>query len=85
MYSFIVGGWSVSAFILKIIYDNLKTFATQYQNFMITYITVTGFISFIICYRFGPVTDIRSKNLIQWTIQVKSDIEICEKNISIVY
>lgn len=34
------------------------------------YVTVVGFISFAVCYRYGPLVDEKSINILSWTLQL---------------
>jgi len=70
MYGFMIGGWTVGIYFLQYLWHNLRQLIEQYQSHVLSYVVFTGIISFIICYRLGPVTDQRSKNLIKWVLQV---------------
>jgi hypothetical protein len=70
MYGFVIGGWTVGIYFLQLIWENLRLIIMQYQNHVLSYVVFTGLISFVVCYRLGPVTDHRSKNLIKWALQV---------------
>lgn len=69
MYGFLVGGSTVALYIVQTIWGNLQLILQQYHKYVLMYIGFTGLISFIVCYRLGPVTDPRSKNLIKWALQ----------------
>nr|XP_018903493.1 PREDICTED: nuclear envelope integral membrane protein 1-like isoform X2 [Bemisia tabaci] len=69
MYSFLASGWAVAVYLLQMISDNLRTIALRYKVHAFIYFAFSGFVSFVICYRYGPVSDPRSKNLIKWTLQ----------------
>lgn len=34
------------------------------------YVTVIGFVSFAVCYRYGPLVEERSINILSWTLQI---------------
>lgn len=70
MYSVVVGGWAIGIYILQLIWENLRVILTNYTNYILYYMLTTGVISFVICYRMGPPTNPRSKNLIKWTLQM---------------
>jgi len=70
MYGFVIGGWTVGIYFLQYLWHNLRPIIEQYQRHVLSYVVFTGIISFIICYRLGPLTDQRSKNLIKWALQV---------------
>lgn len=38
--------------------------------FLAGYIVVVGFISFAVCYRYGPLEDEKSINILSWTLQL---------------
>jgi uncharacterized membrane protein YcgQ (UPF0703/DUF1980 family) len=63
-------GYTMSFYLAQMLLENAQLIAMQYRNYVIYYILVTALISFIICYRFGPVTNTRTKNIIQWLLQV---------------
>ncbi|KAK6644430.1 hypothetical protein RUM43_000697 [Polyplax serrata] len=76
VYAVFVGGWAVAVYLFHLLWENIKIVATIYYRHALTYVVVTGLVSFILCYRFGPITDPRSKNLIKWTMQTASLILI---------
>uniref|UniRef100_A0A915HHK8 Deacetylase sirtuin-type domain-containing protein n=1 Tax=Romanomermis culicivorax TaxID=13658 RepID=A0A915HHK8_ROMCU len=68
--SALTGAASVNCYILFALWKNLFTILKNYQRYFAIYtITVSAF-SFAVCYKFGPPKDMKSKNLIQWSIQV---------------
>ncbi|XP_011502203.1 PREDICTED: transmembrane protein 194A [Ceratosolen solmsi marchali] len=69
MYLMMATGYTMSFYLAQILWENIQLIAMQYRNYVIYYILVTTFISFIICYRFGTVTNTRTKNIIQWMLQ----------------
>ncbi|XP_014292618.1 nuclear envelope integral membrane protein isoform X2 [Halyomorpha halys] len=69
MYSFLVGGWTIGLYLVQFLWDNIRTIALEYQSYVFYYIIATGILSFIICYRIGPVSDPRSINIIKWLMQ----------------
>lgn len=38
--------------------------------FLSGYVAVVGFISFAVCYRYGPLVDEKSINILSWTLQL---------------
>lgn len=72
MFGFALGSSFVSYYFVQYLLDNAKMIALQYMQYVLGYIAVSGVISFAICYRFGPLTDPRSKNLIRWSLKVIS-------------
>ncbi|KAF6206918.1 hypothetical protein GE061_018154 [Apolygus lucorum] len=69
MYSFLAGGWTVGLYMAQLVWDNIRTILVDYKVYVLYYALGTGLISFVICYRIGPVTDPRSVDLIKWTLQ----------------
>lgn len=69
MYGSLAFGWSIVFYFGRVVWQNLQMLVQTYGEYLVYYCLVTGIISFIICYRYGPPTDKRSKNLIKWSIQ----------------
>lgn len=69
VYASIIGGWTVGLYLFQILWDNIRVIAMNYKNYLIGYFVVTSVISFVVCYRWGPVSNQRSKNLIKWALQ----------------
>uniref|UniRef100_A0A915B3C4 Nuclear envelope integral membrane protein 1 n=1 Tax=Parascaris univalens TaxID=6257 RepID=A0A915B3C4_PARUN len=63
------GGWSLSFYIIYMVWKNFTLLLLQYQKFIAAYFATVTLISFAICYRYGPPTDVRSHNLAQWALQ----------------
>lgn len=38
--------------------------------FLAGYVAIVGFISFAVCYRYGPLVDEKSINILSWTLQL---------------
>ncbi|XP_058121363.1 nuclear envelope integral membrane protein [Anopheles ziemanni] len=70
MLGFMVGGWTLGFYGMQLLYENLRLIFIQYQHYVFWYMTVVGSISFLICYRLGPPKDPRSKQVIQWGLQL---------------
>ncbi|KAI4500989.1 hypothetical protein M0802_003792 [Mischocyttarus mexicanus] len=69
MYLMIATGWTMSLYIAQILWENTQFILLQYRDYVMWYILITSAISFLICYRFGPVTNTRTKQIIQWFLQ----------------
>lgn len=69
MYGFLAGGWAISIYVLQKLINNIKTIALVYQNYVFGYFAVVGVLSFAICYRYGPVKNLRTLSLIRWALQ----------------
>ncbi|XP_011175235.1 nuclear envelope integral membrane protein 1 isoform X2 [Solenopsis invicta] len=67
---YLVFATSMSLYIAKLLWDNTQVIVMQYREWLMWYILVTSLISFVICYRFGPVTNTRTKQIIQWFLQL---------------
>lgn len=76
MYGMLVGGWTVGIYFLQMLFENLHTILVVYQTYVFWYVIVTGFISFVVCYRLGPPKNQRSKDLIKWGLQLAANIMI---------
>ncbi|KAL4002083.1 hypothetical protein ACH3XW_2005 [Acanthocheilonema viteae] len=63
-------GWSFSFFFIYTVWKNFASLVLLYQKFVAAYFATVILISFAVCYRYGPPTDIRSHNLAQWTLQL---------------
>lgn len=61
---------SMSLYLAQLLWENAHLIVVQYREWVMWYILVTALISFVICYRFGPVTNKRTKQIIQWFLQV---------------
>ncbi|XP_012286253.1 nuclear envelope integral membrane protein 1 isoform X2 [Orussus abietinus] len=76
MYVMVATGWTMSLYVAQALWENAQLIAVQYRDWVMWYILITSFISFIICYRFGPVTNKRTKQIIQWFLQASSLVMI---------
>lgn len=70
MYGIMIGGWTLGIYFIQMLFENLQTILVVYQSYVFWYIIVTGFVSFVVCYRFGPPKNQRSKDLIKWGLQI---------------
>ncbi|KYN23281.1 PREDICTED: nuclear envelope integral membrane protein 1 isoform X2 [Trachymyrmex cornetzi] len=61
---------SMSLYIAKTLWENMQLIIMQYREWVMWYILVTSLISFVICYRFGPITNTRTKQIIEWFLQL---------------
>ncbi|KYM79556.1 hypothetical protein ALC53_09995 [Atta colombica] len=67
---YIIFAASMSFYIAKTLWENMQLIIMQYREWMMWYVLVTSLISFVICYRFGPVTNPRTKQIIEWFLQL---------------
>jgi len=68
----------LSLYAIQMLMENLNMILLLYYKYIMGYIVFSMFASFVVCYRYGPVTNPRSIDLIRWTLQV---IIICIINI----
>ncbi|KAG5877296.1 hypothetical protein JTB14_036365 [Gonioctena quinquepunctata] len=64
MYGILGCGWTVAIYGLQLLWGNLQSILVLYKFYIIWYIIATGLVSFIACYRWGPVVNPRTLNLI---------------------
>ncbi|OAD60232.1 hypothetical protein WN48_06161 [Eufriesea mexicana] len=70
MYLVVATGWTMSFYLIQMLWENIQLIVIQYREWVTWYILLTSCISFVICYRFGPVTNVRTKKLIEWSLQI---------------
>lgn len=89
-YAVIGFGWSLSLYLLQILWANVYDILTNYRSVITAYIVISALISFAVCYRVGPPSNPRTLDLIQWTLQLVALIciffssEIQEASMSVV-
>uniref|UniRef100_A0A1I7UK07 Nuclear envelope integral membrane protein 1 n=1 Tax=Caenorhabditis tropicalis TaxID=1561998 RepID=A0A1I7UK07_9PELO len=66
----LIGGWSVSIYMLHFAWNNLQSILIEYQKYVIGYFAAVLLISMAVCYKRGPPTDARSHDIAQWTLQL---------------
>lgn len=76
MYGSLVCGWTLVFYFGQMMWQNFQMLAQTYSDYLLYYCLFTGIVSFIICYRYGPPTDQRSKNLIKWGLQSSASFAI---------
>ncbi|TNN57240.1 Nuclear envelope integral membrane protein 1 [Liparis tanakae] len=69
-YILIVGGWSFSLYAIQLVFRNLGVILREHWNVALGYVAVVGFVTFAVCYRYGPLVDARSINILSWTLQL---------------
>ncbi|XP_019513229.1 PREDICTED: nuclear envelope integral membrane protein 1 isoform X3 [Hipposideros armiger] len=65
VYIILVGGWSFSLYLIQLIFKNLQEIWRCYWQYLLI-----GFMSFAVCYKYGPLENERSINLLTWTLQL---------------
>ncbi|XP_038020362.1 nuclear envelope integral membrane protein 1 isoform X3 [Motacilla alba alba] len=69
VYFLLVGGWSFSLYLLQLIFKNLQEICKSYWQYLLGYLLLVGLLSFAVCYRYGPLENERSINLLSWALQ----------------
>ncbi|KAM8975495.1 nuclear envelope integral membrane protein 1 [Pelodytes ibericus] len=69
-YVLLVGGWSFSLYVIQLVFRNLQEICNEYWQYLVGYLGLVGFISFAVCYKYGPLENERSINLLNWTLQL---------------
>ncbi|KAL4623704.1 nuclear envelope integral membrane protein 1 [Arapaima gigas] len=69
-YVLIVGGWSFSFYLIQLVFRNLQLILKEHWHYALGYTAVVGFVSFAVCYRYGPLVDERSINILSWVLQL---------------
>uniref|UniRef100_A0A8C3BR00 Nuclear envelope integral membrane protein 1 n=1 Tax=Cairina moschata TaxID=8855 RepID=A0A8C3BR00_CAIMO len=70
VYFLLVGGWSFSLYLLQLVFKNLQEICKSYWQYLLSYMLLVGLVSFGVCYRYGPLENERSINLLSWTLQL---------------
>ncbi|XP_072305297.1 nuclear envelope integral membrane protein 1 [Eucyclogobius newberryi] len=69
-YLLVVGGWSFSVYAIQLVCRNLQIILKEHWHLALGYVAVVGFISFSVCYRYGPLVEEKSINILSWTLQL---------------
>ncbi|XP_063320099.1 nuclear envelope integral membrane protein 1 [Pelmatolapia mariae] len=69
-YVLIVGGWSFSVYAIQLVFRNLSIILREHWHVALGYVAIVGFVSFAVCYRYGPLVDEKSINILSWTLQL---------------
>ncbi|KAF6340021.1 nuclear envelope integral membrane protein 1 [Rhinolophus ferrumequinum] len=70
IYIILVGGWSFSLYLIQLVFKNLQEIWKCYWQYLLSYVLTVGFMSFAVCYKYGPLENERSINLLTWTLQL---------------
>ena len=65
-----IGGASIVTYLMRTLWENFYVVLREYQLYVFGYLLISSVVSFCICYRFGPVTNPKTRNLLQWGLQV---------------
>ncbi|KAM6981777.1 nuclear envelope integral membrane protein 1 isoform 1-T1 [Tautogolabrus adspersus] len=69
-YVLIVGGWSFSLYAIQLVFRNLKFIVQEHWHMALGYVAVVGFVSFAVCYLYGPLVDEKRINILSWMLQI---------------
>ncbi|KAF3697234.1 Nuclear envelope integral membrane protein 1 Precursor [Channa argus] len=69
-YVLIIGGWSFSVYAIQLVCRNLSVILREHWQMALGYVAVVGFVSFAVCYRYGPLVDEKNINILSWTLQL---------------
>ncbi|XP_050772333.1 nuclear envelope integral membrane protein 2 isoform X3 [Gopherus flavomarginatus] len=64
------GCWMSSLYFIYCLQGEMKWLWSEYRNYLLGYFLTVGFISFVVCYKHGPLTNERSITLLTWTLQL---------------
>ncbi|XP_066470924.1 nuclear envelope integral membrane protein 1 isoform X2 [Tiliqua scincoides] len=70
IYLMLVGGWSFSIYLIQLVFRNLQEICKLYWEYLLGYLVIVGCLSFAVCYKYGPLENERSINLLTWGLQV---------------
>ncbi|KAJ7317655.1 hypothetical protein JRQ81_003817 [Phrynocephalus forsythii] len=70
IYLMLVGGWSFSVYLMQLVFRNLQEICRLYWEYLLGYLVIVGCISFAVCYKYGPLENERSINLVTWGLQI---------------
>uniref|UniRef100_G1T4W8 Nuclear envelope integral membrane protein 1 n=1 Tax=Oryctolagus cuniculus TaxID=9986 RepID=G1T4W8_RABIT len=70
IYVILVGGWSFSLYLIQLVFKNLQAIWSCYWQYLLGYVLTVGFLSFAVCYKYGPLENERSINLLTWALQL---------------
>nr|XP_045590275.1 nuclear envelope integral membrane protein 1-like isoform X2 [Procambarus clarkii] len=71
-----VGGWGLTIYLIQYLWQNFLSIVKENHSIAVGYIVVAGLISFAMVYRYGPLTDKRSINLVQWAMQLAAVVAV---------
>jgi len=73
-YAVLIGGSSIVLYLLRSLWENMYSVMREYNYYVLGYLISSSFISFALCYRFGPVNNPKTVHLLQWALQVYCSI-----------
>lgn len=69
-YALIAFGWTIVLSWLESLWSNAQHVLVNHGHLVVCYLLGSAAISFAVCYRFGPPSNPRTLDLIQWTLQL---------------
>lgn len=69
-YAVLAFGWTVVLSWLDSLWSNVHDVLANYLHLVVGYVVASALISFAVCYRFGPPSNPRTLDLIQWSLQL---------------
>ncbi|XP_052092295.1 nuclear envelope integral membrane protein 1-like isoform X2 [Mytilus californianus] len=68
-YLMVLSSCCASMYFWQLFATSFSSTVMSYWKWILGYIAVTGFLSFGACYKYGPITDQKSLNILKWLIQ----------------
>lgn len=68
-YLMVLSSCCASMYFWQLFATSFSTTVMSYWKWILGYIAVMGFLSFGVCYKYGPITDKKNLNILQWMIQ----------------
>jgi len=68
-FGYAICSYSLATYIITSVWYNMKIYLLEHYVYVLGYLVLTGSVSFGVCYRMGPVENVRTLNLIQWAMQ----------------
>ncbi|XP_036899645.1 nuclear envelope integral membrane protein 2 isoform X1 [Sturnira hondurensis] len=66
-----VGCWFASVYMVYLLMENLKWLWYENRIYILGYVLIAGFFSFVLCYKHGPLVE-KNIRLLTWTLQLLS-------------
>uniref|UniRef100_A0A5F4W360 Nuclear envelope integral membrane protein 2 n=1 Tax=Callithrix jacchus TaxID=9483 RepID=A0A5F4W360_CALJA len=71
-WALMVGCWFASVYVVYQLMEDLKWLWYENRTYILGYVLIVGFFSFVVCYKHGPLSDDRSRSLLMWTLRLLS-------------
>ena len=69
-FGFLLGGYTFIGSLLFWFFNNILEICQDHWQYLLGYVVVAGLVSFALMYRWGTVSDPKTFDLIQWSIQL---------------